>query len=321
MIIRTTLVLLLICGAALIMWNKFSNPRVIDSQVKRSVERVESNSETSKRQAIAQLQVLSKFINDSDVQSTMDESNNMVIEHPEHINCNQLPQEEQQNINDLYNEFASEHILDPFNVKEYLKEMDEKDLILEYEAGEKSAAYVLGLNLQWKSFNSTWHNPLLNDGNFDENVSLKTIDGKALSESRKWLWKAAISGVPIALYELGNTFYLERLHIQEQRNVKDEQVLEGDELNKLLLLNANEVAYKKLAEEVAPDLDYFFGTPIESEASKFEKIQLANKTELYQDIYDRWSADRIEVGEPNSVKFRIPKHIKQQLTDLQKHCK
>lgn len=237
------------------------------------------------------------------------------------VNCVVVSDEEAQYLDDLFRKIANEYVLTPFDVDDHLKMMNEAELIAEFEAGEKAAAFVLGLHYSFNFFSTSWYNPLIRDVPSEGYTSLESIDTKALAKAREWLWTAAVNGVPIALLWLGDTFIVEHGYLERSLRGYGSKQLSNAELNKLRLLKANEFAYKKLLEEVAPDMDYFVGASFETYTEKFEKIKFEKKTDIYQDIYKKWSADRDEKGESILMELNMPEHIKQQLIKMHNLCR
>lgn len=267
-----------------------------------------------------EVEELAKVVKETNSPPTNKTSNVKKTNLPWPVNCVDVSDDEKQHLNEMFEKVANEQVFTPYDVNEHLKTMDEVELIAEFEAGDKAAAYVLGLHYSFSFYNTSRRNPLVNFDSLANNKTLESIDTKALAKARKWLWTAATHGVPIALYELGLTYRVESSYLQRSIAKNEAQQLSNKVLNKLLLLKANELAYKKLSEDVAPDMVYFFGTPHENLSEKFEKLKYKKKTKIYQDIYDKWSADREETGRPFLVDFNFPEHIKRQLVDMHKLC-
>jgi hypothetical protein len=222
--------------------------------------------------------------------------------------CFTLTDIQKQINNDVFEKFASENTLHPSSVPQYLTKLDENELIAEFEAGNASAAYVLGMNIFFSSYNTTFHHPSLTMGMLvDSNKSTK-LNVDRLNEARKWLWVSAINGVGAGLGEIAATYGMEHdfLDADYQTNQGDLADIEKN----LKALKVKQLSYNLLYVEVAPQVYDLFGVGMEHYKSQLEKIEIENKERIYKGIETQWVDDRFDFGQSKEIELKVPDEIK-----------
>jgi hypothetical protein len=222
---------------------------------------------------------------------------------------------------DVLTKFANENVLYPSSVDRYLTKLDKSELVSEFEAGNASAAYVLGMNLSFSSYNTNSFNPYLSvDLREEVDNQITELNVKELNEAREWLWAAAINGVSAALSELGGTYSLE--HDFLEADYKSEKI-QGDSSiieNKLWILKAKQLSFNILYVGVAPQMSDLFGTGKEYYENEFEQLHLEDKEKVYTDIQAQWVASRLNIGQLSEIELKVPDEIKIAALKSQNNC-
>ncbi len=231
--------------------------------------------------------------------------------------CLPLTEIQKQVNNDILNKFARDNVLFPYSVQQYLTKLDKDELIAEFEAGNASAAYVLGSNLLYSSYTTNFHNPALIDAtNFSDveitadlfGKPLSKIDIDKLTEARKWLWLAAINGISNGLSELSATYSIEHNFLEAEQKNNQSNLINTEK--KLKTLKVKKIFYTLLHVEVAPQAYDLLGIEVDSFKKQLELIQLEGKEQFYKDIETQWVDDRYNIGQSKEVEFEVPEEIK-----------
>lgn len=233
--------------------------------------------------------------------------------------CHALSSSDKKYLNQVVTKFTQENVIFPSSVLPYLTELNEEQLILEFESGNNSAAYVLGMNHFYSSYNSNWHNPYLGPNVSSGEGKPINFEPEAMEKAREWLWKAAINDIPIALLELGNTYRYESAFYKKENfpNLSNSDFHESDFYKRS---KSKELAYKVLFEEVTSGYRELSGKPLNDYESQMDKLQFEGKIEEMEGIRRLWSLRRSEAGKGKIVELLIPKEVNESITRMKKQC-
>lgn len=233
--------------------------------------------------------------------------------------CYNISSSDKSHYENLVTKFSQENVLFPRAVLQYLTEMDKEELVLEFESGNSSAAYVLGMNYFYSSYNSEWHNPFLSMVSRQKADSPKPFDLKTMERARDWLWKAALNGIPTALLEIGNSYSYENSFMIKE-SLSKEKSSEYKSVHSQVL-EAKSLAYKVLFEHVTRGYREFSGQGGINYAEAFKNIEMKEKEAILERLKESWSKQRNELGKEMYVELFVPEKVTQAIERMQKRCK
>lgn len=226
--------------------------------------------------------------------------------------CIELSQIEHQINSEMYEEFLRKNNLSLWTINDYLREMSNDDLELEFRSGNAEAAFVLGMNLYYSSYNTnTTHPDLLKGKPPTKTNNIKILDKSQLNSGRDWLWISALNGVGIALAEISGSYRLESQFLNQ--NTKNVASLTSK-------LNALELSYQMLHHEVNSEIVQLIKLDSDSIKKQFIKNEYEEKDLFLKEIKEKWLFEREEMGKEFKINIKIPEEIKKIMNDQQINC-
>lgn len=226
--------------------------------------------------------------------------------------------------NDLLDKFAYDNLLQAFFVPQYLTNLDKSALKAEFDAGNAVAAFVLGMNLFYSSYTTSFHSPFLISPDIekteaDYGAPLNEIDRQKLKEARKWLWKAAINDVELALTEIVSTYQFEHDYLasisKENINGLD------DKEEEFIELKARATSYALLHWVVSPHFIELRGGQVGMHKSLLNELKIYDKQQYFRDLETSWITDRSSIGRTKEIELPIPNELKDVLKKIKNVCK
>jgi len=223
----------------------------------------------------------------------------------------QLPEE-------MYLEFLNDNMLMLDTVDEYLTSLSNEELELEFRAGNFQAAFVIGMNLMFNSYNTRETHPSLpgQQGVYKPNRRTK-LNKKKLSRGREWLWLAAINGAGTALAEIAGSYELESQLIESTFDEQSEDI-ELEVLQNRLVTKA--LAFHMLYLRVNPFIVKLGYVDDEHYYERFEKHPLREKHQILKELNQKWDIARTEMNKSQEIEIKYYDELKEHLGDIHSIC-
>lgn len=230
--------------------------------------------------------------------------------------CIDLSKIEYQINSEMYEEFLRDNTLSLWTVNDYLREMSNDELELEYMSGNPDAAFVLGMNLVYSSYNTNTTHPDLLKGNIPPKVNkIKDLDHKKLDSGRNWLWQAALNGVGIALAEIAGSYGLENQLIKQNNQLSIEDIT-----NLKAKLTSLELSYQILYHAVNSEVIKLHKINTKEVERKFSNHQYEKKGELLTQLKKKWILNREEIGKQFDINVKISEDIQKIMSSESIDC-
>lgn len=230
--------------------------------------------------------------------------------------CINFSEIENQINSEMYEEFLRNNTLSLWTVNDYLREMSNDDLELEFKSGSAEAAFVLGMNLMYSSYNTNTIHPDIARGERQEKSNkIKKLDSKQLSAGREWLWKAALNGIGIALAEIGGSYQLESQLIEQKSKLEHENIIFLK-----TKLAAQELSFQILYQMVNPSIVELQKIDSSYINEKFVNHEYDEKEKILKALKEKWKLDREAIGKSYEINLKVSEDIRKIMNTEQINC-
>lgn len=273
----------------------------------------ESNKESSTHKLKSNLEV-------HNVEHNSQVESNSSLKDLEPSECIVLTQSQSSEYDEIIINSNNVEIVTGLTIDEYLLDLDENQLVLEYKAGNAKAAFVLGANYQYRSHNSIWSNPFLGLEGSDFLGHPTPFNSELMEASREWFWAAAVGGSPMALLEIATTYSIESKLLKKDYSSGGIKMSAEKFAIRMKELKANELSYGMLFDEFATDISKFFNYDALTIKNEFSSLDMEDKQRIYDDVKARWLNLRLNQGRASKINFEVTPEIEHALNMLDAKC-
>ncbi len=218
---------------------------------------------------------------------------------------------------DILDDFFTSNSLTLFSVNEYLKHLDHKELEMEFEAGNASAAFILGMHFLHSSYRSGMYHP---DIRTNQNDDYTEFDSEKMKRARDWLWTAALNGVGTALGEIAGSYLLEKQLVERDILLNTAERSSDNSSEKIDRLTANYLSYTILYNKVNPQIVDLFSIDTEISNIEMERLNYLPKTSILDNLKEQWRKARLNVGKSAIIPLQISEEVETAVFESENQC-